>query len=321
MRLECAVLAAILSTSGPPEPTAEELEYFSLGSLSPDEKSERIERTPQVRSLKRLGEAPLGAGLASEGTVYRLMRAPAFEPILMVRVEHGSGSGARLIWKEFDPGTDRKGSSIREGARPLSEEEWQSIERLAEASSFWTVPPDTFEFGFDGVTVTLEGARRGRYHVVHRWSPQGGSFFRFCRRLENLARNRDAGFEPMVVDPRSTGSESRGGIRGRVRRTKPDGVVPGVTVIIAGGGDTESRATDSNGDFEFDGLLPGLYELRFQYRARVQGRPRPVIRIPMGKDGIVLVRGGEVACLRVAYDEELTPDDPPPRIEAGCDQR
>jgi hypothetical protein len=53
----------------------------------------------------------------------------------------------------------------------LQEVQWACLRALLKTGQFWELSESGGHFGFDGETWILEGSEQGRYHRVHRWSP------------------------------------------------------------------------------------------------------------------------------------------------------
>ena len=45
-----------------------------------------------------------------------------------------------------------------------------------EKADFWNIPQNEPARGLDGANWIIEGAKKGKYHIVDRWSPEDGPF-------------------------------------------------------------------------------------------------------------------------------------------------
>jgi hypothetical protein len=279
-------------------------EYFPPGSLSPHSPESAAHYSVRFGGvLEALQEKPLPRGEAA-GATYRYTFMPSFSASIMVRVERAPSGETRLIRKELTPLGEKVTALAGTQTRRLTDSEWRSIEVLAQGASFWTLPPDTFEMGLDGAQLLLEGAGPRGYHVVHRWSPDDGSFLRLCARLRELAEPERS--PVVVVDPRSRTPVSLTGAATDASTGVP---LDGITVLIDGGGVSEARATDAQGHFAIPGLQVGIYQLRFQ-RFVGEHASSTLGWYTFPDDGVfVQLRPNEGACLRASLG-------PPPRADA-----
>jgi hypothetical protein len=298
--------------------------YFASRSLSPHSPHADESRGRWFAGILRsFGEVPLGADAKRprDLTTYRLLAMPAFSTTTMVRVDHSEANGALLTWKERDIAEDPQKSPVRVRSRPLTKTEWNAVEGVVRRASFWSLPPDIFDQGLDGVQLVLEGSGPGGYHVVHRWSPKDGTFRRLCHHLLRLAKPRSAA-APEVVDPRQGGPDRRARITGEAFQLPSGERAAGVTILLDGGGIAESRGTDAKGRFTFDDLLPGLYQLQFQSFLAGAEDGEPGFAMPGDRDTLIRVRPGEKACVRVSFDtrpKAHTDEEPrKPTVRVGC---
>jgi hypothetical protein len=57
-----------------------------------------------------------------------------------------------------------------------------------EKADFWNMTPNELPRGLDGANWIIEGAKKGKYHIVDRWSPEDGPFREAALYLINLSK-------------------------------------------------------------------------------------------------------------------------------------
>ncbi len=81
------------------------------------------------------------------------------------------------------------GKLITNQTDPLTKDQWSAFTRRLDRACYWSLPSMSEEIeGNDGAQWILEGRRDGRYHVVDRWSPNGGVFRDACLYLLTLSK-------------------------------------------------------------------------------------------------------------------------------------
>ena len=53
--------------------------------------------------------------------------------------------------------------------------------------NFWNLNANGESFGLDGARWIIEGTKKGRYHIVDRWPPEGGKYRETALFLVKLA--------------------------------------------------------------------------------------------------------------------------------------
>ena len=133
------------------------------------------------KHLTAMDEAPLYSLDNAEQETYRFLWLRSFHHPVAVRIWK-SGTDQFISVKELSgAGGYEPGNFILAEQRRLAPAEWDTFTRLLRHSCYWELPAeDTDAAGFDGAQWILEGIRGGRYHIVDRWSPTGGSFREAC---------------------------------------------------------------------------------------------------------------------------------------------
>ena len=74
------------------------------------------------------------------------------------------------------PGVSSVGGRVQKTTRTLTKQEADSFLDQIESNGFWRLPSQEEPVsGPDGARWILEGAKGGKYHVVHRWAPKDGA--------------------------------------------------------------------------------------------------------------------------------------------------
>jgi hypothetical protein len=159
-------------------PTA--VRYFQSGVLAPEPDLERMMRRFYSAHLAALREPSLRyPGAGEEREVYRLLWLRTFQEPVAVRVVFSPDAGATLFVKITDGYGGYEAGRLRSRrVRALSVAEIATLRAALARAAFWSQPVEDAarRTGIDGVRWIVEGADRGRYHVVHRWSPESGPF-------------------------------------------------------------------------------------------------------------------------------------------------
>lgn len=176
--------AASNGTSGP---IVAPSNYFSAAPIStwyPG--ADRFMREWYLKPLIAMHEPPLPE---RAGTGFRFLYLRSFDPPIAVRVEHGSqGYTLRAVVLEPDVvvhvgshAEAKPGAISQDLVRDLRQSEWADVTESITKLGFWKLPQeDTANDGLDGAQWILEGFEEGRYHIVHRWSPESGTFREGC---------------------------------------------------------------------------------------------------------------------------------------------
>ncbi len=152
----------------------------------------------------RPGYEAIGLGSAALGTMgepslwkhsradrhaaaFRLLCVPSSSGSFAVRiVRTGTGADVRAVKVagSSDSSTDRIQS---EKILHLTPAQWDDLDALADRCGFWDTAPRDERVISDGTAVIVEGVREGRYHAVHRQSPDSGPYRRLCIHLLGLS--------------------------------------------------------------------------------------------------------------------------------------
>ncbi|HVE79013.1 MAG TPA: hypothetical protein VNA89_09140 [Gemmatimonadaceae bacterium] len=148
--------------------------YFPVGTLEPSHSGfDRFLQCWFAQALRAMGEPRLaGTAAPADRDAYRFLWMRSFDRPVAVRAERRRRRltlTARMLAGRA--GYDH-GALALTRRRWLTEEDWDELDRLIEAARFWSLPAVSEREGLDGATWVLEGARAGRHHVVHRWSPE-----------------------------------------------------------------------------------------------------------------------------------------------------
>ena len=137
--------------------------------------------------LKAAGEQSLITDHDENLEIYRFLWLRSFHHPVMIRVVR-DGYFFNLVSVElsgaggYEPG--RKWATAK---MTISQDDWCAFISLLEKASFWSMESTrTDEIGNDGAQWILEGMRKGRYHLVDRWSPRNGDYREACLFLIKL---------------------------------------------------------------------------------------------------------------------------------------
>ncbi len=122
----------------------------------------------------------------SQAHAYRFLWLRTFDPPVGVRVVIHADGSAEVITKVlsgqggYEPGRLKKSTRRRLPKEYVKYE----LQEIIEGAQFWNLPTredvDPNFVGLDGARWIMEGVKGGKYHVVDRWSPEGGRYKRLC---------------------------------------------------------------------------------------------------------------------------------------------
>ncbi len=119
--------------------------------------------------------------------VYRFTWLRTFDEPIVIRIEKHHNNYS-LFWKENDgKGGYYSGGMTDSKSIEINKEMWDKFISLIEQANFWEMEPGRGYSGTDGSEWILEGADSARYHVVTKWSPNGGVYYNCCNYLIELA--------------------------------------------------------------------------------------------------------------------------------------
>ena len=138
------------------------------------------------KHLKAMDESSLNSMARSDET-YRFLWLRTFHHPIAIRVWR-KGEESNMVFKELDgAGGYKPGKIIANRTRRLNTDEWDKFIKLLQQASYWRLPTESKNGGKDGAQWILEGKKDERYHVVDRWSPEGGGHREACLYLLKLS--------------------------------------------------------------------------------------------------------------------------------------
>ena len=169
---------ALAAEVRPSCPVAIEDEYYFPSEvfdlISP--KRDLFIRKWYSKHLRAMSEPSMSCGLSIGIETYRFLWLRTFDHPVSIRVDH-SAEGTNLIAVELDgAGGYEPGGVLRNIQNSLSLDQWKSLTGAVALSGFWTQPTsDPNDMGgLDGAEWIVEARRGPTYHLVDRWSPEGG---------------------------------------------------------------------------------------------------------------------------------------------------
>jgi hypothetical protein len=157
-------------------PTSESDFFFPVNAFDGARSDiDALKRELYSRHLATMRQSSLSCG-ADASETYRFLWLRSFHRSISVRVVL-IRDGARIEFTEltgnggYEPGHIR-----RHTERHLSRNEVDRFAKALEAADFWQLPTRIRDFGLDGAEWVVEGRRGSTYHVVERFSPEGGAY-------------------------------------------------------------------------------------------------------------------------------------------------
>jgi hypothetical protein len=118
---------------------------------------------------------------------YRFLWLRAFHNAVVIRAER-RGETYRLIVKKLSSTQGgSKPAIVLDRERVMTRNQWKELTVALTHANYWGLPTTEQRHGKDGAYWVLEGMKSGRYHVVDRWSPEGGAFQKACHYLLKLS--------------------------------------------------------------------------------------------------------------------------------------
>jgi len=130
---------------------------------------------------------------------YRFLWLRSFHHPVVVRIWK-SGDDHFILLKETNgAGGYEPRQLIIDRTRALTAAEWAEFIRLLDQTCYWALPSEDENIeGNDGAQWILESVKGGRYHVVDRWSPNGGPYREACLYALKLSELKiDTSTEPI----------------------------------------------------------------------------------------------------------------------------
>jgi hypothetical protein len=157
--------------------------FFPAGVLFPERpefEGDAFLRAWFSRALERMGEPSLSCNLPTVDT-YRLLVLPTWGPPLAIRIGMAPPNPSVTVTELNGKGGYDPGTIARRATSTISEPQRQSfVDALAKADFWAAATIDYDRRGVDGTEWILEGRAGETYHVVHRWSPDTGTFHDLC---------------------------------------------------------------------------------------------------------------------------------------------
>ncbi len=153
-------------------------EYFPKGTFVEGRDDGDFRAGWYSRQLHAMGEPSLSTGAAPAPSVtYRFTWLRTFHhPVVARMVLDGMGSGTLYLKMADGAGGYRPGKVILNSTIVLKPAQVPEILSLLAQMDFWHAPTELVhgQSGTDGSEWLLEGSNQSAYHVVDRWTPQGG---------------------------------------------------------------------------------------------------------------------------------------------------
>ena len=154
--------------------------YFPSMKLSESEWSDQFVSKWYSSHLKAMQEAPLYSAGNRDLESYRFVWLRSFHHPVAVRVWKCGPERCISVKEANGAGGYEPGSLIVNRTRRLTEAEWGEFMWRLEESCYWNLPTPEQDAGLDGAQWIFEAVKGGRYHIVHRWTPQSGSYRELC---------------------------------------------------------------------------------------------------------------------------------------------
>ena len=154
--------------------------YFPPNVFSNNEGHNQSKASWYSEHLRVMNEPSLYFPDDSEAESYRFLWLRSFHHPVAVRIWQSGGDHFITLKQLSGAGGYEPGRLVINRTRAISRVEWEEFIRLLEQASYWNLPTDDYYFGHDGAQWILEGVRGGRYHIVDRWSPNGGNYRAAC---------------------------------------------------------------------------------------------------------------------------------------------
>lgn len=159
----------------PAQVTQSPAKYFPDSSL--DHRRDHFKSDWYSAQLSALHEPSLYQMIQSANAEsYRFLWLRTFHHPVAVRINiNPDGTSLLTVKMASGAGGYSPGTISENHSQVLSKEQTSGFLALVAASKFWEAPnPINDQRGTDGSQWIIEGLKRGRYHVVDRWSPTSG---------------------------------------------------------------------------------------------------------------------------------------------------
>lgn len=155
--------------------TTGKLTYFPTDAVS------KLQTEWYSKHLAAMEEASLYAPDSVAVESYRFLWLRSFHHPIAVHMWK-SGTAQFITFKQMSgAGGYEPGHIVVNQTRKLERAEWDAFVNRLDDMCYWNLPTtDPEGSSFDGARWILEGVRGDRYHIVDRWTPQGGSYREAC---------------------------------------------------------------------------------------------------------------------------------------------
>jgi hypothetical protein len=159
-------------------PVIAQVKYFPPGALSSRKQSDQFLCEWYTKQLQALDEPSIWELSKTQNTqTYRLLWLRTFHHPVVIRVEiYANGTSQRTTKMTSGAGGYAPGDMIQNDVATLTKDQTDKFLGIIDANNFWDLPSfDESRIGLDGAQWIIEGARKGTYHIVDRWSPENGA--------------------------------------------------------------------------------------------------------------------------------------------------
>lgn len=151
--------------------------YFPPGALSEYTESDKFCARWYTEQLKALQEPSLWLlSKAQKKQSYRFLWLRTWHHPVVIRIDVQAGGTSQLTTKTASgTGGDKPGHLMQNDSSTLTMEQTKWLMGRIEENKFWNLEGvEKDKNGKDGARWIIEGVKDGHYHLVDRWSPQGG---------------------------------------------------------------------------------------------------------------------------------------------------
>ena len=176
-----------LHDSWPPDANPQ---YFPVNVSSTDPGTSNFESRWYAMQLRAAHEPSLlDMAKDKSALIYRFVWLRTFHhPIIARLVVDGDGIGRLTAVEMTGQGGFAPGVLARKQTLDVSKDDVAHLQSLIAAIRYWTMPTESGPIGNDGAQWIFEGVQSGQYHVVVRWSPEGGPYREVCLYMLKLSK-------------------------------------------------------------------------------------------------------------------------------------
>lgn len=148
--------------------------FFQAGFFYDHPDDDAFQRDWYSQHLAAMKAPSLSCGKPAAAETYRFLWLRTFDRPASVKITM-NGADARIETIILSgAGGYEPGSIARRLERRLSAEERRRFAATIASTTYWTLPKNVKDFGFDGAQWIIEARRGDDYHFVERWSPENG---------------------------------------------------------------------------------------------------------------------------------------------------